>query len=602
MPPPLTLSNAIHTLIVDRNDHLIAFGDNSRGQLGLGTVDRRIDSPKRVSCPASSIVQISCGRSHSVLLDDNHRVWCSGAYMVGRSSTTFQRVEIPNEPDIVDIAAGSYTTFAVDTEGRLWSWGTKNDKCQLGRPGDPKNTPEQVDLQGTGTSCPRAHLLAAGGDFTIVSDDTGAVYCFGDNSYGPYSTTSFRGRQPKALKTLHVPTLMDTSGLASGPLRDLGAGTHFIALVDSAGKTFTAGLNDRKQLGRDKNASWSLEEVRGLPPVQRVFCGAQHTIVKTVEQELWGWGKNKFNQLGISETSTIPISLTHFRSNHGVVAGVRHTFVISFNGEIWAYGTNSHGQAGLGADVEMMNGEVPSFRVSSAMVDRVDLDDLSVSISLSEDSVSDDFDDPSSEDDPFDAPSSATPEPELQNSIPLKIHYSGETRRGECSPSITSARLETSFLFGLHPDNIDFRRVDEDGDYLRIDNDITFQQAVNSRDQFGLTLWCDLVFAGRILRMSISPNPAWPGQKATIEAVFKSVGLPWPRDTRVALSHNGKKVQAEQTPVFTDDQYLFSLTFTIPADEKGSEIKYFIELFSESQNCSIRHTQNTLAVPLSQTW
>ena len=81
---------------------------------------------------------------------------------------------------IVQIACGSHHTVALDSQGRVFTWGS-NVYGQLGQ-GDKANRSEPTQVAHLARIAIRA--VAAGNDFTICLDATGRVFAFGRNQQG----------------------------------------------------------------------------------------------------------------------------------------------------------------------------------------------------------------------------------------------------------------------------------------------------------------------------------------------------------------------------------------------------------------------------------
>jgi alpha-tubulin suppressor-like RCC1 family protein len=65
-------AGGVHSLAVDANGNLWAWGSNRRGQLGIGTTGGSSLSPVRVTYPVGTthpIVSIAAGTGHSLALE-----------------------------------------------------------------------------------------------------------------------------------------------------------------------------------------------------------------------------------------------------------------------------------------------------------------------------------------------------------------------------------------------------------------------------------------------------------------------------------------------------------------------------------------------------
>jgi alpha-tubulin suppressor-like RCC1 family protein len=64
------------------------------------------------------------------------------------SSTTPIRITLPRGANPAEVASGGYASYAIDTSGKLWSWG-RNDDGQLGTGG---RGPDRLTPVATGLS------------------------------------------------------------------------------------------------------------------------------------------------------------------------------------------------------------------------------------------------------------------------------------------------------------------------------------------------------------------------------------------------------------------------------------------------------------------
>jgi alpha-tubulin suppressor-like RCC1 family protein len=121
-----------------------AFGSNAHGQLGLEqhkiyeTTSFDTNAVKIPGLP--EIKKIKAGYNHSLLLDVNGCVWAFGQNSVGQiadghtnSILVPTQMEALKGIEIVDITAGASTSIAVDKNGVLFLFGFK---C-LAKPSEP---------------------------------------------------------------------------------------------------------------------------------------------------------------------------------------------------------------------------------------------------------------------------------------------------------------------------------------------------------------------------------------------------------------------------------------------------------------------------------
>ncbi|KAL0832902.1 hypothetical protein ABMA28_001047 [Loxostege sticticalis] len=180
-----------HSLALNEWGQPFSWGCNSMGQLGL---DPKNDSQSH-NVPAivrmlatKNVVQIACGSYHSIALTNNGDLFAWGANTYGQCGLgTMSSKETVPQPitsllgvPIALIACGSNHTFALSKSGAVFGWG--------------KNTHGQLGLQHKDNRCYPSHLkslrdvkvchIACGEDFTAFLTLDGGVFTCGNGEYG----------------------------------------------------------------------------------------------------------------------------------------------------------------------------------------------------------------------------------------------------------------------------------------------------------------------------------------------------------------------------------------------------------------------------------
>ncbi|MGH9868520.1 MAG: NEW3 domain-containing protein [Candidatus Polarisedimenticolia bacterium] len=285
--PPTTLEAGYgHSLSSGANGVVWAWGINTTGQLGDGTLTNR-NGPVR-SGSLTGILEVGAGVFHSVALENDGTVWAWGDNaqgQLGDGTTTPRNVpgEVPGLSGIVALASGASHSLALKSDGTVWAWGD-NDGGQLG---DGGTTDRHAPFQVPGLSGVTA--LAAGFYHSVALKSDGTVWTWGRNAEG-----------------------------------ELGDGTH----------------TDRPTPG----------PVPGLTGVTRVSCGAYFTMTVLADGTSKGWGHNFFGQLGDGTTveRTTPVSVTGLTGVSRIAAGSAFTLALRGDGSVWSFGQNVAGQLGDG--------------------------------------------------------------------------------------------------------------------------------------------------------------------------------------------------------------------------------------------------------------
>lgn len=132
-------------------------------------------------------------------------------------------------------------------------------------------------------------------------------------------------------------------------------GFHSV-FVDNAGTVWTWGDNRFGQLGNgqlDNNIATSNStpvQLSGLPAIASVAIGGSHTLALTTDGQVWAWGHNADNTLGVTTDDTIqttPVLIAGLDHITAIAAGDGHGLALRSDGAVWTWGINTDGQTGL---------------------------------------------------------------------------------------------------------------------------------------------------------------------------------------------------------------------------------------------------------------
>lgn len=299
---------------------LLALGSNGSGQLGLGHVED-VQHPTRHEIPNTILkhkpVSIRAGGNHTlilavdgalylsgqatetedcplptiaklgqqtILIAENVRLcsatWEASIYVVdnaiytygrgdkgelGRTDITEPRVNLlgiadqtGHQPRIVDIASGVQHVVVVHEDGQVWGWGNGR-KGQLGKDaanveGQPRRI-EEIDFKVVRAVCGREFT------FLVGEPAEGRFVILGSDKWNVKSDAPAHIRGWKAI----------------------GACWSSVSVLFASGKVESWGRNDHGQLAPD-----------GLPPINELACGSEHSLALTSEGQIlaWGWGEH----------------------------------------------------------------------------------------------------------------------------------------------------------------------------------------------------------------------------------------------------------------------------------------------------------------------
>ena len=134
-----------HILALDNKGHVVAWGCGQQNQLGRRIIERnKLSSlvPQGMGLPRGKIVKIACGSYHSFALDKDGRVWGWGLNNFGEigsegagedDAVILKPIKITHLEDytITDIDGGVHHSLACSDKGELLTWG-RVDGYQVG--------------------------------------------------------------------------------------------------------------------------------------------------------------------------------------------------------------------------------------------------------------------------------------------------------------------------------------------------------------------------------------------------------------------------------------------------------------------------------------
>ena len=130
--------------------------------------------------------------------------------------------------------------------------------------------------------------------------------------------------------------------------------TESSMFIDEFSVLWGWGQNRYGQLG-DGTTTDRLTPIRIMEDVVGVSAGYRHTMAIKTDGSLWAWGNNIYGQLG-DGTKTLQLSPIKIMDNvTHVSVGSEHTLVIKTDGSLWAFGRNDSGQLGDGTAINQLS-------------------------------------------------------------------------------------------------------------------------------------------------------------------------------------------------------------------------------------------------------
>ena len=370
-------AGSYHSIAVNSNGDLYSWGWNGQGQLGNGTnTDSNVPLPVRAAgtpMAGKKIVHVSTGgnfyKGSSLVLSSEGKVYSWGANdqgQLGNGTATNSNlpVEVKTEgtpmagKKIIQTAIGVTHSMALDSEGKVYSWG-ENVNGLLGT-GDaiPTLSPVLVRTGGTPMEGKKIVQISAGGAHSMALDSEGNIYAWGWGGEGQLGN----GENNNS----NVPILVkkEGTGLEGKTIKKVMAGGMFSMVLTSDGSLYSWGKNNYGQIGDGTTNNYNLAvavKTEGTPMAGKTVVdfsiSNEHTVALTSDGQIYAWGRNESGQLGdgTNTASTLPVAVrtvgTPFAGKKAVqvVAGGwegAHSLALGTDGTVYSWGRNLNGQLG----------------------------------------------------------------------------------------------------------------------------------------------------------------------------------------------------------------------------------------------------------------
>jgi alpha-tubulin suppressor-like RCC1 family protein len=330
------------------------WGRDDFSQLGLGLASALGAGRDLAVLPGLSNAKLVDGGSlHSIALGADGRVWAWGDNSFGQAGdgTLAPRplARVGTQfPPAAAIAAGSFHTLVVSSAGELWAAGS-NVWGQLGngQTGDgtsavPTPTPVHVTGVTPQSAAPAQGQVAApvGAGFlhSLAIDNSAHVVAWGWNARRQLGDPTHEQRSLPI--QVQIPSAAKPVAVAAGF-------THSLALLDDF-SVWAWGDNGSGQLGQGLTGGPVSTPVRVTLPGQArsIHAAGAHSAAVLTDGTLWSWGANHFGAVGdgTAVDRATPVKIQVPAVSHAAL-GWNHGLAES-GGRIRAWGSNPAGELG----------------------------------------------------------------------------------------------------------------------------------------------------------------------------------------------------------------------------------------------------------------
>ncbi|MFN9408108.1 MAG: hypothetical protein ACK6AY_02195, partial [Akkermansiaceae bacterium] len=251
------------------------------------------------------ISDFSCGSTHVIATDREGKIWVwgynnYGQLGLGHTNTVVAPTELSRPTgmsEVIAVEASTYSCYAVDSTGKVWSWGYNSN----GRLGDgtitSRNTPVAVSLT---TGMPAIRSISSTDGHALALGTDGTLWSWGYNGFGQLGNGNS--------SSSYVPVFV-SSGFSLGT--KIAAGAYHSMLISQTGQVWTWGRNGNGQLGNGTTTNSYTpvlsSAVTDWNSLIFISAGKYHSLALKSDGSLWSWGYNNYGQLGHGNTSSLMV-------------------------------------------------------------------------------------------------------------------------------------------------------------------------------------------------------------------------------------------------------------------------------------------------------
>jgi hypothetical protein len=287
-----------HLLLLTRGGHVLAWGINSAGQLGLGHT-ATMKSPQLVAIPgAPKIKRVKCGANFSMAITEEGCVFAWGSNEKGqlglghRQTPVARPTKVPGLPPVRDLGCGWCHALALTRTGEVWGWGY-NEEGEVG------HSDLQTLLSPTKTPLKGIVKLFSGSYHAFGLTASGTLLGWGWNTFGQLG---FKG------EAASVPLPVPFEGVV-----DVACGGSFTLALTRGGDLYSWGKNPNGQLGIPGQLQRLSQPRKIIFPGEEgsqkiVGFGAlcEHSFALMDDGRMFCWGNRKDGRLGTGAGASCP--------------------------------------------------------------------------------------------------------------------------------------------------------------------------------------------------------------------------------------------------------------------------------------------------------
>eukprot|EP00163_Fabomonas_tropica_P033828 TRINITY_DN912_c0_g1_i1.p1 TRINITY_DN912_c0_g1~~TRINITY_DN912_c0_g1_i1.p1 ORF type:complete len:1156 (-),score=216.85 TRINITY_DN912_c0_g1_i1:35-3502(-) len=295
------------------------------------------------------VVHVGAGAHHALCVTIDGELYAFGANSYGQCGgwrgAEYARpvTGFPSRCHIVQADGGISFSAALDSDGRVWTWG-RNHVGQLGI--GATGTQRRPQLVRGALEGLRVVHISCGSSHMGALTETGHLYMWGWGAYGRLGL----GHE---CTTYHPARVLGILGAETILTFSCGGAHTLCATTDN--RLYSWGYNQAKQLGYNPTRAFSNSSPRYVllredDDVIQVAGGECHSLALTKSGTVYAWGANNLKQLGldssrhVGRSSHIPTVV--MRNVVCISAGGSTSAAITKDGDLFTWGKGTRGQRG----------------------------------------------------------------------------------------------------------------------------------------------------------------------------------------------------------------------------------------------------------------
>ena len=336
---------------------LYSWGINYNGELGNGTTGGNSVVPAPVYTEGEladkRIIQISSGGVHTLALDEDGQIYAWGSSHFGQLGdgtnnnhnrpVSIEIADLSANEKVIEVSAGHFFSAALTNEGNVYTWGD-GEQGQLGN-GLMVNSSSPVKVDTSGVLAGKQIVdISAGEAFVLALSSEGKLYSWGHNWGGQLGDGTIGAGADKS-----VPVEVNST-FNNEVIKQISTGWQHGAALTEQGSLWVWGGNWSGQIGDGTNINRNLPvKIGGAMTdvdIKFIELGSDYSVVGTSDGEVYHWGYS----IGVIDSPSPILYATGLTEGFKSIAvgAYNHTTGISDDGLAYGWGLNNEGQVGDG--------------------------------------------------------------------------------------------------------------------------------------------------------------------------------------------------------------------------------------------------------------